>query len=376
MVNRRSIRPYMKTRMPQFGEENIAHLFDLLEANDRLSPTSFANFEDQKAMREQGHLLAGNKGLNCVACHTFQYKISDTMPAVDLTEMTERLKKEWFYQYMLSPQSLSPNTVMPSFWPAGIAIRKDIQGSPKEQIEALWQYLLDGRQARPPSGIVRKPLEIVVTDQARMLRRSYPGIGKRGVGVGYPGGVNIAFDAEQLRLGSIWSGKFVEAGGVWRGQGSGQVRPLGRPVEFPKGPELDSSRNPWVVDDGRPPRHQFQGYRLDNRQRPTFLYRFDTVVVEDSFVPLTNETGGTTGLQRTVTMVSENDRDDLRFRIASRPKVNESNKTYTVADRLKIRVISKHEARVNRDQDQEVIVVPLELAAGQSKSLVIEYLIE
>ena len=26
------------------------------------------------------------------------------MPAVDLTEMSERLKKDWFYQYMLAPQ--------------------------------------------------------------------------------------------------------------------------------------------------------------------------------------------------------------------------------------------------------------------------------
>ena len=166
LVNRRSIRPYMKTRMPQFGEGNIGHLVELFGANDRLPETKFATFDDQKAMREKGHLLAGSKGLNCVACHTYQYKTSDTMPAVDLTEMTDRLRKDWFYQYMLAPQSFSLNTVMPSFWPGGKAIRKDVEGDPEDQIEALWQYLIDGRQARAPSGVVREPLEIVVIDEA------------------------------------------------------------------------------------------------------------------------------------------------------------------------------------------------------------------
>ena len=61
-----------------------------------------------------------------------------------------------------------------------------------------------------------------------MLRRSYPGIGKRGIGVGYPGGVNLAFDAEQMRLAMIWKGKFLDPGGVWTGQGHGTARPMER----------------------------------------------------------------------------------------------------------------------------------------------------
>ena len=132
----------MKTRMPQFGEANIKHLFKLLDETDHLTKTDFATFEDQKETRKIGHQLAGGKGLNCVACHTYQYKTSDTMPAVDLTEMAERLEKDWFYQYMLDPQRFSPNTVMPSFWPGGKAIRPDIAGGPEDQVEALWQLSL------------------------------------------------------------------------------------------------------------------------------------------------------------------------------------------------------------------------------------------
>ncbi|MEO2014065.1 MAG: hypothetical protein ABGZ53_06805 [Fuerstiella sp.] len=197
---------------PQYGESNVGHLIGLLQDIDSVPVVAHASFDDQKDMRKTGLRIAGNKGLNCVACHTYKYKISDTMPAVDLTEMAERLQKDWFYHYMLAPQQFSPNTVMPSFWPGGKAIRKDLEGDSSFQVEAIWQCLNDGRQMGTPSGVVREPLEIVVGSEARMLRRNYPGIGKRGIGVGYPGGVNLAWDAEQMRLAIIWQGKFVDPG--------------------------------------------------------------------------------------------------------------------------------------------------------------------
>ncbi len=281
LVNGRSIRPYMKTRMPQYGEQNIEHLVELLQATDKLSETKFATADDPKESRKVGLKLAGNQGLNCAACHTYQYKLSDTMPAVDLTEMAQRLKKDWFYQYMLAPQKFSPNTVMPSYWPGGVALRSDIAGAPEDQMEAIWQYLLEGRQARAPAGVIKEPLEIVVTDEARMLRRQYPEIGKRGIGVGYPGGVNLAYDAQQMRLATIWKGKFVDPAAAWYGQGSGNVRALGPAIQLAKGPELFDETKPRITDNSRPTAHQFKGYSLDKERRPTLRYKFGSVDVED-----------------------------------------------------------------------------------------------
>ena len=383
LVNHRSIRPYMNTRMPQFGEENIGHLLALFESNDRLPKTEFAEFKDQKEMRMRGLELAGNQGLNCVACHTYQYKLSDTMPAVDLTEMTERLKKDWFYQYMLSPQQFSPNTVMPSFWPGGNAIRSDIEGSPEEQLETLWQYLIDGRQARAPSGVVRKPLEIIVNNEAQMLRRSYPGIGKRGIGVGYPGGVNIAFDAEQMRLGSIWKGKFADPSGVWTGQGSGKVRPMGRAIEFAKGPELDSQTKPWVVDDGRPPNHQFKGYALDQRQRPTFRYTMESestiINVKDFFTEaidgeLGNGEDNRAYIKRRLSFLAERDYAGLSFRIALDKNITKvADNIFSIGKQLTIHVAADQPARVVRDGDRQRLEIPIDLTANKEKPLLIEY---
>ncbi|MFK7769025.1 MAG: hypothetical protein AB8B55_17515 [Mariniblastus sp.] len=377
MVNQRSIRPYMKTRMPQYGEENIAHLIELFQSNDKIGETKFAEFTDQKKMRETGLELAGNKGLNCVACHTYQYKISDTMPAVDLTEMTERLKKDWFYQYMLAPQAFSPNTVMPSFWPDGKAIRQDIEGPPDQQIEAIWQYLLDGRQARAPRGVIREPLEIVVANEARMLRRSYQDIGKRGIGVGYPGGINLTFDAEQLRLNSIWKGKFLDPAGVFYGQGSGTARPMSRPFKFIKGPELDDKNEPWIVDDGRPPKHQFKGYSLDKSQRPTFRYVFDSVEVKDFFLQAKRKASQKTILRRVVKLVSKTQRDNLKFRIGSAKDisvVDESN--FTLDKQLQIRLVSQHAATVEKSGDGKQLEISLSLSPDTQQTLVIEYLLE
>lgn len=373
LVNRREIRPYMKTRMPQFGEENVGHLVDLFEAVDELPDTKFAEFQDQKKMRETGLELAGNRGLNCIACHTYKYKLSDTMPAVDLTEMAERLKKDWFYQYMLAPQKFSPNTVMPSFWPGGRAIRTDLEGDPHEQIEAIWQYLIDGRQANTPRGVVREPLEIVVTDEARMLRRSYPEVGKRGIGVGYPGGVNIVFDAEQLRLASLWRGKFVDPSGVWRGQGSGQVRPMSRPIHFAKGPDLSDSNVEVPRDVGRPPDFRFKGYELDGNRRPTFRYQDDSVKVEEFFTEVIDEEQNSTRLKRTIKL-SASGEHEIDFRIASAARiVANDDQNFQVGENLIVKVVSDHDAVINATEEGQVAKVLLPLEDGRDQTLVIEY---
>jgi putative heme-binding domain-containing protein len=375
LVTGRTIRPYMKTRMPQHGEENVGYLIELFQSVDQLPDTRFAEFENQEEMRKKGLELAGNNGLNCVSCHTYQYKLSDTMPAVDLTEMAERLEKDWFYRYMLAPQSFSHNTVMPSFWPGGKSVRKDLAGTAEDHIEALWQYLIDGRQAAMPHGVVREPLEIVVTDEAQMLRRSYPGIGKRGIGVGYPGGVNLAFDAEQLRLHAVWKGEFVDPGGVWTGQGSGNVQPKGESIEFEKGPELDDRLQPWIVDDGRPPGHHFKGYVLDRARRPTFRYRFDSVEAEDYFSEVIGDKDKAIHLRRTVMLSAPTGRSELRFRIASADKISaEDPNLFSIGDRLKIRLISGQTPQIiDHAGKSQRLEIQFDLVASQKQELVIDY---
>ncbi len=341
LVSGRSIRPYMQTRMPQYHAGNVANLVDQFSAADDLPAIEYGTFSDAKLARQTGAQLAGTDGLNCIACHTFQLKQSANMPAVDLTEMTARLQKNWFYHYMLDPQKLSPNSVMPTFWPHGRAMREDIlDGNTKDQIEALWVYLLDGRQAATPRGLVQEPIRLLATQEAVMLRRAYPGIGKRGIGVGYPSGVNIAYDAEQMRLATIWKGVFADPAGVWRNQGNGVVRPLGQSIiQFASGPELEDPDSPWIVDDGRPPNHQFRGYSLDDLRRPTFRYSFGEIDVNDAFVDQLDAASSMPILRRTITLVSQDSEQHVAFRIATGKSIERDGENgYRVDDDLRVRV--------------------------------------
>ncbi len=375
LVSGRTIRPYVLTRMPQYGTSNIAQLVELFQQTDHLPPVEYPSFEDQKEIKKIGAEMVGTGGLNCIVCHTFQLKQAANMPAVDLTEMAERLKKDWFYHYMRDPQRLSQNTIMPSFWPGGRAMRRDIlDGNRDLQIEALWQYLLDGRQARTPRGLIREPIELLATDEAVMLRRSYRGVGKRGIGVGYPHQVNLVFDAEQMRLAMIWKGRFADPSGVWRSQGHGTVRPLGSDLmTFAPGPDLDDAQNPWIVDDGRPPQHRFRGYSLDDVQRPRFRYEFADVQVEDYFVDALDEPGNRPLIRRTVVLKSQSDRTNLSFRAATGKSIRRLDEhEFLVDDRLKIRIDDSHTGTIVGAADVAQLRIPLTLVDGAAR-LVLEY---
>ena len=374
LVEARSVRPYMITRMPRFGLENVQHFLDAFHEVDTKLLDSMVELPDDKDTRNATTEMIGQNGLNCIACHTFQNKGQGAMPALDLTVMAERLQPGWFYQYMLSPQAISPNTVMPSFWPGGRAIRKDLMdGTTESQITAVWNYLKRGRQAPTPRGLQLEPLQLLADgDEAVMLRRSYPNIGKRGIGVGYPLGINLAFDAEQMRLGLMWKGEFVDPGGVWRGQGHGRVRPLSSNVwQLHAGPDLDSRDRPWVPDDGRPPDHQFGGYFLDDDQRPTFLYRYGNLEVQDYFVDRVigeekeNE-GVSVALHRYVKLKSAGQTSGLRFRIASgREIVPLEDSNYMVDQKVMVSIPDTMKAVVVTVEGQAALDLHLDQWEGE-----------
>jgi hypothetical protein len=178
---------------------------------------------------------------------------------------------------------------MPGFWPDGKSPRPEILGGdPGKQRDALWQYLARGPEAGEPRGLALEPLVVAVTNEAVIIRRAFPGIGKRGIGVGYPAGISLSFDAGQMRLGSVWSGGFIEASALWRGQGAGQARILGKDVvNFPAGVAfavLASPATAWPTNLAKQAEGiAFKGYSLDAQQRPTFRYEVGDALVEDTF---------------------------------------------------------------------------------------------
>ena len=113
----------MHTRMPQFGEENLALLPELFQRVDELEPLEpeVPDGKEREVARDAGHELLGTTGLSCVSCHNFNGKETQGFKGIDLINSHERLKYGWFKRFVIAPQLYRPGIVMPEGWSGGVA---------------------------------------------------------------------------------------------------------------------------------------------------------------------------------------------------------------------------------------------------------------
>ncbi|MDB4541460.1 cytochrome c [Akkermansiaceae bacterium] len=295
------IRPYMTTRMPHYGDDalaGMAKLFDELDQAEEVvlkEPTR----ETKPMVNNGGHLLLGDKGLNCIACHNYNGKESPGMKGLDLATSFQRLEPGWFYHFMQNPGAHRPGIIMPNSWPDGKAVQTDILGGDTHaQLEALWFQFSLGRSARDPSGLRSEPSKLIVGDKVQVYRGRSKVAGYRGIAVGFPGpeGLNYAFNAQNGALTAIWQGEFVTAN--WRSQGAGDFKPaspsiaLAQDVAFL---QLKDETEPWPLyqvttkenpvnpDPLYPKNHgyAFKGYHFDRNGNPTLMYRCGEIAIEE-----------------------------------------------------------------------------------------------
>lgn len=150
-------------------------------------------------------------------------------------------------------------------------------------------------------------MPLVVKDEALIYRNFIQGAGNRAIGVGYPGGFNIAWSAEHMNVALIWRGAFIDAARHWTGRGGGAQPPMGYDVFSPASGEplavLTTPEEAWpeyqahTVESIEPetgrkdvgklafraPDYQWKGYRLDAKRLPTFYYTWNGLRVEDRF---------------------------------------------------------------------------------------------
>lgn len=356
-------RPYLVTRMPGFGDAFAAELHSALITVDKVPEFSVTPLpkprKEAEVITKLGSELIGDKGMNCITCHLFAGEQAGAMGGIDLVHSTgKRLRPEWFAGFLRHPYRFKPATLMPKFYPDGKSTRPEIAGGdPQQQIDAMWHYLAKGRNVRKPRGMSHPAIELKVADEAVMLRRSVQNTGKRGISVGYPGGVNITFDAETLAMNQVWWGRFVDARPVWTGQGSGQASILSRDRgTLPKEPAFAAveSDQPWPTATRRERGDQFLGYDLDEQRRPTFRYTSGVVTVEDT--PREHITEGRTQLLRTMLVIGEM---KLVYFLAARHKQIEKidDRTVRVGKFLQIEVANHLLAIVPAGEEKELRVM-------------------
>ena len=366
-------REYLDASMPQFGDANVGHLVELFGKVDELEAAASATIANVEESKQAGREMVGTSGFSCIACHEFNGQRSGEIGALDIAFSTERLKKNWFHLYMRQPSRFHPTVIMPSYWPGGQSIRPNLLGGDTtQQIEALWTYLSDGTRAKRPVGLSRQSNELRVSDVAEICRGRSP-IGYRGIGVGYPERINLTFDSEEMALRQLWKGDFVNVDlGSFNPRGTDLLSfPAGIPFHRLKSPEDNwpykgKTNYLFPQDHG----YQFRGYRLDAQRRPSFLYHYGDIAVEDSFTDV-RDTTGKPFFRRTFLFTTPAEQTPFHFRAATGTKITTSaDRSFTV-DLLHLRITSEHQGIV-RDGKPGEVLIPLTLPTGRS-TLTLEY---
>ena len=91
LVSGRAIRPYINTRMPQYGTENVEPLIPLFQELDELPPIDLAPIGDPQGGQESGDRVGRDRRIELRRLPHLSAEALETMPRVDLTEMAERL---------------------------------------------------------------------------------------------------------------------------------------------------------------------------------------------------------------------------------------------------------------------------------------------
>lgn len=292
------IRPHMRAQMPLFPSAQINKLPQLLVQEDR----SEAVPAEDSVFAAGGDTEAGRLLLDtgCVQCHPIRGEALPGVMGTDLSGVASRVTPDWFHDFLLNPAAMKPRTRMPTFFPNGKSQNPDLLvGDTERQISAIWNYLKDSSQPLPPKIEQARSAtyELVPKDRPILLRTFMQEAGTHAIAVGFPAGVHVAFDAEQVRPAFLWRGRFLDARGTWFERFTPPAVPLGKAgIALPAGPSvaiLADRDQAWPAgavggQSGGARTIQFKGYRLDNDGVPTFLYRVESLTIEERLEPVSN----------------------------------------------------------------------------------------
>lgn len=263
-----SVRPYMDTHMPSFGRDQTEMLITWLNEADALEKPFKIDVSGlaKHHRAEAGRQLLGAKGLACVSCHGMKDRKSLGPPVIRLTHTVERLQPEYFKELLLNPQVTQPGTVMP---PMFMGRKKADQ-----EIESIWTYLREIEGQPLPEGLMSSAdFELKPDQQKRVIifRSFIEGVGTHAIGVGFPGGLNAAFDAKTSRWAILWKGRFLDAMSNYQDRSMPPIKPLGTALK--PMPEATGQRI-------------FGGYTLGKDGIPSFRYTENGQQVEDTLRPV------------------------------------------------------------------------------------------
>ncbi len=289
-------RPWMGLRMPHFGEavsplvESLAYL-EGTEPDDAIRQLPISG-----ATIDAGKHLVGKNAFGCISCHDLAGIPNTGTRGPDLAYMNQRVRYDWYLRWLQDAQKMQPGTRMPTVFPDGkTTLPTVLDGNPEKQAEAMWAYLSLGPTLPLPAGLEPniKGRILSAADHPMVLRCFMPEAGSRSIAVGFPAGVNLAWDANTCRVCYAWSGQYLDAAPIWDGRGGTPVKILGPkfwtgPASHPWGLTPSNEPPPDYAAQAKDPAYgaglpdnkvfqgikqlQFLGYSEDATGIPTFRY--------------------------------------------------------------------------------------------------------
>jgi mono/diheme cytochrome c family protein len=148
-------RPYLLARMPAWPTraEGLARG---LAAEHGFSPATLPYPKPDEQLARAGQKLIGAVGgFQCVQCHAVGAQppmAPFEAPALNFAYVSERLRKEHYLRWVFNPIKVDPSTKMPAFADADgkTPLRDTFEGDAGKQFDAIWQFLLKGKDVKPP----------------------------------------------------------------------------------------------------------------------------------------------------------------------------------------------------------------------------------
>ena len=256
--------------MPVYGA-SVQHLEKVLEEADTVVSSPLPGGDDTAGRK----LLGTVGGIGCITCHRWGERASLGIQALDLSNLGQRIRPEWLYEYLLNPAAYRPGTLMPSFWPGGISSNMAIlRGDTAKQIASIYSFAKSANgepEGFPTAG--SSEFELVPKDRPIVQRTFLEGVGTHAILVGFPTGVHMAYDGQKGVPALMWKGRFFDAYNTWFSRFAPFEKPLDpNVVRWPSSDRSDEK-------DGV----RFTGYRLEPSGSPVFITMKSGARIEDRF---------------------------------------------------------------------------------------------
>jgi len=321
-------RPWLHVRMPRFNltKDQMARIVTEFIATDRIPPRpelELAAFDASlatPALDAAGPRLVTADGFGCTSCHAIgnwePQKVALNAHGTALSNIGNRVRREWFDRWVRNPARIVPQMEMPSVQQP---VRGVLEGKLDEQLAAVWR-VLNRPDFTPPNPsalrVVRRANLPEMLEPAAVMTDVIEVEGKgfiKPLVIGLDNRHSVLVDLATARLAAWWIGDSARQqtrGKTWFWEaGMPQLLPVDNDEDAPSDlalmvgeKSIHAARDRQFVTEFDILEHTPRGLRVYYRLRYPHQDEQHIVRLTEQFEPLAADDSGRAGFQRTLTI--------------------------------------------------------------------------